>query len=225
MSGDREDPLVVAVDGPSGSGKSSTARGVAQRLGLDYLDTGAMYRAITWALLEGGVHVDDPGAVADAAGRVVLEVGTDPTAPAIRANGVDVSAPIRGPHVTAAVSAVSAVPAVREVLVCEQRAVIAASDGIVVEGRDIASVVAPDAPVKVYLTADDDARASRRTAELGGSEDQVASTKADLARRDALDSARTASPLRRADGARIIDTTQLGLDEVVDQIVGLVKQI
>lgn len=213
--------LVVAVDGPSGSGKSSTARGVATRLGLDYLDTGAMYRAVTWALLEAGVHVDDQAAVADAASRVVLDIGTDPRKPRVEANGVDVSEPIRGPHVTAAVSAVSAVPAVRELLVSAQRALIAASDGIVVEGRDIASVVAPDAAVKVYLVADDDARASRRTAELGGAD--VSSTKADLARRDALDSSRAVSPLRRADGAQIIDTTTLDLDEVVDQIVGMVE--
>lgn len=217
------DTLVVAVDGPSGSGKSSTARGVAQRLGLDYLDTGAMYRAITWALLEGGVHVDDPAAVAAAAGRVVLDVGTDPDAPTIEANGVDVSEPIRGPHVTAAVSAVSAVPAVRELLVSAQRTLIAGSDGIVVEGRDIASVVAPDAAVKVYLVADADARASRRTAELGGNADDVSRTLDELARRDALDSSRAASPLRRADGAQIIDTTRLSLDDVVDQIVRLVK--
>lgn len=218
------DTLVVAVDGPSGSGKSSTARGVAQRLGLDYLDTGAMYRAVTWALIEGGVHVDDPDAVAEAAGQVALDVGTDPRAPRIEANGADVSVPIRGPHVTAAVSAVSAVPAVREQLVAAQRALIAASDGIVVEGRDIASVVAPDAAVKVYLVADADARASRRTAELGDSTVDVSSTKADLARRDALDSSRTASPLHRVDGAREIDTTHLGLDDVVDRIVRLVKE-
>lgn len=215
-----EKTLVVAVDGPSGSGKSSTARGVAKRLGLDYLDTGAMYRAVTWALLEEGVHVDDAASVAAAAGKVVLDVGTDPEAPTIHAGGVDVSGPIRGPHVTSAVSAVSAVPAVRDILVAEQRALISESDGIVVEGRDIASVVAPDATVKVYLVADAQARANRRTAELGG--DDVAATMADLERRDSLDSSRTASPLRRADGARIIDTTYLTLDDVIDEIVRLV---
>ena len=218
----KADTLVVAVDGPSGSGKSSTARGVAKRLGLAYLDTGAMYRAITWALLEDGVHVDDAEAVATAAGTVVLDVGTDPADPTIRAGGADVSEPIRGPHVTAAVSAVSAVPAVREVLVAEQRALIAESDGMVVEGRDIASVVAPDADVKVYLVADADARASRRTAELGG--DDVEATRADLARRDAYDSSRSSSPLRRADGARIIDTTYLSLEDVIDEIVRLVRE-
>ncbi|UYM05183.1 (d)CMP kinase [Solicola gregarius] len=218
----REDTLVVAVDGPSGSGKSSTARGVAERLGLDYLDTGAMYRAVTWALLEAGVHVDDADAVAAAAKQVVLEIGSDPSDPTIRANGADVSGPIRGPHVTAAVSAVAAVPAVREQLVAEQRAIIAGSRGIVVEGRDIASVVAPDAAVKVYLVADAEARASRRTAELGGGD--VSATRADLERRDSIDSSRTASPLRRADGAQIVDTTELSLEDVIDQIVRLAKE-
>ncbi|MDN5853356.1 MAG: (d)CMP kinase [Actinomycetia bacterium] len=218
----KAETLVVAVDGPSGSGKSSTARGVAKRLGLDYLDTGAMYRAITWALLEDGVHGDDAASVVAAAAKVGLEVGTDPEAPTIHAGGVDVSRPIRGPHVTSAVSAVSAVPAVRDILVAEQRALIRESDGIVVEGRDIASVVAPDATVKVYLVADAQARADRRTAELGGADVEV--TKADLARRDAYDSSRATSPLRRADGARIIDTTYLSLDEVIDEIVGLVEQ-
>ncbi|UPK73180.1 (d)CMP kinase [Nocardioidaceae bacterium SCSIO 66511] len=218
----KSDTLVVAVDGPSGSGKSSTARGVAQRLGLAYLDTGAMYRAITWALLEAGVHVDDADAVADAAAKVVLDVGTDPGEPTIHADDVDVSGPIRGPHVTAAVSAVAAVPAVREQLVAEQRSLIAGSGGIVVEGRDIASVVAPDAAVKVYLVADAEARASRRAAELGGSD--VSATKADLERRDSYDSSRTASPLRRADGAQVIDTTHLSLDEVIEEIVRLTKE-
>lgn len=218
----KADTLVIAVDGPSGSGKSSTARGVAKRLGLDYLDTGAMYRAITWALLEDGVRVDDAESVAVAANKVVLDIGTDPDNPSIRAGGVDVSGPIRGPHVTSAVSAVSAVPAVREILVAEQRALIAESDGIVVEGRDIASVVAPEATVKVYLVADAHARASRRTAELGGGD--VAATRADLERRDSYDSSRCTSPLRRADGARIIDTTDLTLSDVIDEIVHLVPQ-
>lgn len=217
------EPLVVAVDGPSGSGKSSTARGVAQRLGLEYLDTGAMYRAMTWAMLEGGVPVDDVAAVARAAQRVELEVGTDPAMERVLADGIDVSAPIRGSHVTAAVSAVSAVPAVRELLVARQRELIAESHGIVVEGRDIASVVAPDAPVKVYLDADPDARANRRTEQLGGGSEEVASTRADLERRDALDT--TTTPLQRTDGAQVIDTTNLSLDDVIEAIVTLVKDL
>lgn len=216
--------LVIAVDGPSGSGKSSTARGVAARLAFAYLDTGAMYRAVTWAMLERGVAVEDPEAVAKAAADVVIESGTEPLAPTIVADGTDVSGPIRGPEVTAAVSAVSAVPEVRAKLVQLQRDLIAAAGDIVVEGRDIASVVAPDAPVKVYLVADAGARAQRRTAELGGDAEQVALTQADLARRDRLDSSRAASPLLRADGATEIDTTHLSLDEVIDEVVRLAEQ-
>ncbi|MDO9380180.1 MAG: (d)CMP kinase [Nocardioidaceae bacterium] len=218
--------IVVAVDGPSGSGKSSTARGVADRLGWPYLDTGAMYRALTWAVLEAGADLDDAEAVAEAASGVQVVVGTDPAAPAVHADGTDVSVPIRGPEVTGAVSAVSAVAEVRERLVAQQRALIAeASDGIVVEGRDIASVVAPEAPVKVYLVADAAARAARRTAEQGGDSGQVAATEADLRRRDALDSGRAASPLAQADGATVVDTTHLTLDEVVAEIVRMVDAV
>ncbi|MFY0405991.1 (d)CMP kinase [Solicola sp. PLA-1-18] len=218
--------IVVAVDGPSGSGKSSTARGVATALGWPYLDTGAMYRAMTWAVLESGADLDDAAAIAKAAADVDVVVGTDPSAPVVHADGTDVSGPIRGPEVTGAVSAVSAVAEIRERLVAQQRAVIAAAEGgIVVEGRDIASVVAPDAPVKVYLIADAAARAARRTAEQGGDSAQVAATEADLARRDALDSGRAASPLKQADGATVVDTTHLTLDEVVGEIVRMVEAV
>ncbi|GAA2069577.1 (d)CMP kinase [Aeromicrobium halocynthiae] len=217
-------PLVVAVDGPSGSGKSSTARGVARALSLAYLDTGAMYRAMTWALLQRGVDPTDAEAVAQVAEQVRLVSGTDPDAPTIEADGVDVSVPIRGPQVTAAVSPVSAVPYVRRLLVQQQRAVIeAAGDGIVVEGRDIGSVVAPDAPVKVFLVADPVARAARRAAEDGS--DDAAATLASLERRDAIDSTRAASPLVRADGAVEIDGTHLSLEEVVDRVVALVREV
>ncbi len=212
--------LVVAVDGPSGSGKSSTARGVAVRLGLRYLDTGAMYRALTWWMLEHGVDVDDPAAVAAAAPRVRLEVGTDPTAPTIAVDGVDVAAPIRGPEVTAAVSSVSAVPAVRALLVDRQRDVIGAG-GIVVEGRDIGSVVAPEADLKVYLVADAAARAVRRAAEQGGDVADATLTEAELARRDRLDSTRAASPLRRAPDAVVVDGTSASLDDVVERVCSL----
>src|SRR5690349_4360997 len=159
--------MIIAVDGPSGSGKSSTSRGVATRLGLRYLDTGAMFRAMTWWLLQQGVDVNDPEAVAARVDAPVLVSGTDPDAPTITVDGVDVSGPIRTQEVTSAVSAVSAVPAVRERLLREQRDIIG-SGGIVVEGRDIGTVVAPDAAVKVYLTADPEARAARRTAEMAG---------------------------------------------------------
>lgn len=215
-------PLVVAVDGPSGSGKSSTARGVASRLSLDYLDTGAMYRAITWAVLQRGVDVTDPDAVAEAAADVELVSGTDPQAPTISADGTDVSVEIRGADVTAHVSPVAAVPQVRAKLVDLQRRIIdAAAGGIVVEGRDIGSTVVPDAPVKVFLVADAEARAARRAAEEGGADPEA--TAASLAARDAIDSTRATSPLTRADGAVQIDGTHLTLEQVVDEVVALVE--
>jgi cytidylate kinase len=211
--------LVVAVDGPSGSGKSSTARGVASRLGLRYLDTGAMYRALTWALLERGVDVHDVDAVAKAAPDVRIDSGTDPEEPTILADGIDVSGPIREQAVTTAVSAVSAVPEVRALMVQRQREAIG-DGGIVVEGRDIGSVVAPDAGLKIYLVAEPGARAARRAAEQG-LPSAVAATKADLARRDAFDSSRKASPLTQADDAVVVDSTALTLDEVIDAIVAM----
>jgi cytidylate kinase len=210
------------MDGTSGSGKSSTARGVARRLGLRYLDTGAMYRAMTWWMLQHDVDVENAAAVAAHANQPVLESGTDPARPTITLDGIDVAGPIRSPEVTAAVSAVSAVPEVRARLVLEQRAIIGDGD-IVVEGRDIGSVVAPDAPVKLYLTADPDARAERRTAELA-SDTSVEDTHLDLLRRDKADSGRAASPLTRAADAHHIDTTPYTLDEVVEQVVSLVER-
>jgi CMP/dCMP kinase len=212
--------VVVAIDGPSGSGKSSTSRGVAARLGLRYLDTGAMYRGITWWMLEHDVPVDDPTAVAARSGEPHVVSGTDPLAPTITVDGVDVSEAIRSPEVTGAVSAVSAVPEVRARLLTMQRDTI---DGghIVVEGRDIGAVVAPDAEVKVFLTADPSARAARRAAEEGGSD--VAATESSLLARDRIDSTRTVSPLTRAADAVHLDTTPYTLDEVVDLIVGMVE--
>jgi CMP/dCMP kinase len=212
--------VVVAMDGPSGSGKSSTSRGVAIRLGLRYLDTGAMYRAMTWWMLEHGVDVDDPDAVASDVDRPVLVSGTDPQAPTITVDGTDVSGPIREAAVTSAVSAVSAVPRVRQRLVREQRDIIG-DGGIVVEGRDIGTTVAPAADVKVFLTADPQARAVRRAAEQSGAD--VTATQHDLLRRDRIDSGRTASPLAMAADARHIDTTPYTLDEVVAQVVELVQ--
>ena len=213
--------VVIAIDGPSGAGKSSVSRGVATRLGLRYLDTGAMYRALTWRLLQRGIDVNDPGAVADAAASVVVVPGTDPAAPTIEADGIDVSGPIRGPEVTATVSAVSAVPAVRSLLVQRQREAIDGG-GIVVEGRDIGTVVAPDAEVKVFLTASPEARATRRTAELTHTKD-VEATREDLARRDRHDSGRTVSPLARADDAVEVDATHLTLQQVIDRVIELVS--
>ncbi len=206
---------VVAVDGPSGSGKSTVSRRLAAALGARYLDTGAMYRAVTWAVLQAGVDPQDAAAVAAVAGRVALEVGTDPADPYISVDGIPVDGPIRGLEVTASVSAVAAVPAVRAQLVALQRAIIAGSGRIVVEGRDIGTVVAPDADLKVYLTASVDERARRRSTETAT---DVDSTAADLTRRDRLDSTRTADPLRRAIDAVELDTTRLGIDEVVARL-------
>jgi cytidylate kinase len=214
--------VVVAMDGPSGSGKSSTSRRVAVRLGLRYLDTGAMYRAITWWMLEHRVDVEDPAAVAAQADAPVLVSGSDPLAPTITVDGIDVSAPIREQAVTSAVSAVSAVPEIRRRLLREQRDIIG-DGGIVVEGRDIGTAVAPGATVKVYLTADPAARAARRSAEQAGTD--VAATQADLLRRDTIDSGRAASPLAMAVDAHHIDTTPFTLDEVVEQVVALVRAV
>lgn len=214
--------LVVAMDGPSGSGKSSTSRGVAARLGLRYLDTGAQYRAVTWWMLLHGVDVHDARAVAAHAKSPRIESGTDPLDPTITVDGTDVAAGIRGEDVTGAVSAVASVPDVRRRLLDLQRQITGSSaSGIVMEGRDIGSVVVPDAAVKVYLTADASARAVRRTAENGVG--TVDATRADLERRDQTDSTRAAAPLIVPEGAVHIDTTPFTLDEVIDQVVALVR--
>ncbi len=217
--------LVVAMDGPSGSGKSSASRGVARALGLRYLDTGAMYRAVTWWVLQQGIDLADPEAIASRAAEPRLVMSTDPDAPGVTVDGVDVNGPIRGAEVTGAVSAVSAVPEVRARMVALQREIIAgtlASGGIVVEGRDIGTVVAPDAAVKVFLTASAEARATRRTAELTGT--TVEAQKAEMARRDTLDSTRRADPLAKAADAVELDTTPLDLDEVIAEVLRLVKE-
>lgn len=223
-SAPRATGLVVAIDGPSGSGKSSTSRGVAARLGLRYLDTGAMYRAMTWWMLRQGVDVHDPAAVAARVDEPVLVSGTDPLGPTIEVDGTDVAEAIRGEDVNASVSPVSAVPEVRARLLALQRSIIAEGDrGIVVEGRDIGSVVVPDAPVKVFLTADAAARAERRAAEEGGSD--VDATQQSLLARDRIDSGRAVSPLTQADGAVHIDTTPYTLDEVIGLVVALVEAV
>lgn len=214
--------VVVAVDGTSGSGKSSTCRGVASRLGLRYLDTGAQFRAMTWWMLEQGVDIHDGAAVAARCGGPVLESGTDPLAPTITVDGRDVSVEIRSTEVTGAVSPVSTVPEVRVRLLQLQRDIIGAG-GIVVEGRDIASVVWPQAQVKLYLTADPAARALRRTAEHEHLTD-VESTRAMLLERDKIDSGRATAPLTMAEGAVHLDTTDYTLEQVIDQVVALVEE-
>jgi cytidylate kinase len=209
---------VVAVDGPSGSGKSTVSRRLAVALGARYLDTGAMYRALTWAVLDAGVDPRDADGVLKVLAYTAIEITTDAAAPAVSVDGHRVDAEIRGPAVTAAVSAVSAVPAVRVELVERQRAIIG-DGGIVVEGRDIGTVVAPDADLKVFLTASARARAERRSAEQSHAD--VTATQADLARRDTLDSSRAVSPLAQADDAVVLDTTELGIDEAVAHLLGM----
>ena len=216
--------VVVAVDGPSGSGKSTVSRRLALALGARYLDTGAMYRAVTLAVLQADVDPADADTVTKIAVEADLQLGTDPGAPHTMLDGINVDAPIRGADVTASVSAVSAVPGVRVHLVARQRQIIAtfrSGPGIVVEGRDIGAVVAPDADLKVYLTASAVERARRRSAEQST---DLEATAADLARRDRLDSTRTVDPLAQAPDAVVLDSTELGIDEVVARLVAMVDR-
>jgi len=216
---------VVAMDGPSGTGKSTVSRRLARACRAAYLDTGAMYRAVTLAVLRAGVAPDGPDAVAVAVGAE-LESGTDPVAPTIRLAGEDVEDEVRGAEVTRAVSAVSALPDVREVLVARQRALIADHDGIVVEGRDIGSVVTPAAPLKVYLTASEEVRAARRSAQdrRAGRAAAAAAVLADVRRRDRLDSTRRTSPLHAAPDALVLDTDHLSADAVLAELLRLVRE-
>ncbi|MES4906891.1 MULTISPECIES: (d)CMP kinase [unclassified Streptomyces] len=218
--------VIVAIDGPAGTGKSSTSKAVAAKLGLGYLDTGAQYRAITWWMVNNGIDVDDPTAVADAAVKPVIVSGTDPAGPTITVDGVDVSGPIRTQQVTSKVSAVSAVPEVRAQITDLQRSIAAeAPRGIVVEGRDIGTTVLPDADVKIFLTASAEARAARRSGELRGKDAaDLAATQAALAKRDAADSGRKTSPLAKADDAIEVDTTDLTLEQVIECVVTLVEE-
>lgn len=213
-------PMVIAVDGPAGSGKSSVSRGVAQQLGLHYLDTGAMYRAMTLAVLQADQDPRDADSVRALLADVAITSVTDPMAPAILLNGENVSAAVRGADVTGAVSAVSAIPEVRQAMVNLQRAEVKrALDrgvGMVVEGRDIGSVVLPDATVKVFLTADPQVRAQRRAAETAGAE--VASTQVQLQERDAQDAGRQTSPMTQPADAVVIDTSELSLAEVIEAV-------
>jgi cytidylate kinase len=208
---------VIAIDGPSGSGKSTVARRVASELGLPVLDTGAMYRAITLAVLEAGIPLDDGPTSAAIARNAEITVENGRTT----LDGRDVSAEIRGPTVTGAVSTVSAHPEVRAILVARQRAWVDRHGGGVVEGRDIGTVVFPDATVKVYLVASDDERARRRQRDEAAAARSVGvdEVKAALDRRDAIDSGRAVSPLRAADDAAVIDTTNLDVDAIVGDII------
>ncbi|WP_445170348.1 (d)CMP kinase [Mycolicibacterium sp. Dal123E01] len=217
--------VVVAVDGPAGTGKSSVSRGLARALNAHYLDTGAMYRIVTLAMLRAEVDLLDPEAIA-AAADVTLSVGHDPNVDSAFLDGEDVSAEIRGDEVTRAVSAVSAVPQVRTRLVALQRELASGSDNVVVEGRDIGTVVLPDADVKVFLTASAETRASRRNDQnvAVGLADDFETVLADVRRRDHLDSTRALSPLRPADDAVIVDTSEMTEAEVVAHLLQLVEQ-
>lgn len=217
--------VVVAVDGPAGTGKSTVSRGLARALGARYLDTGAMYRIVTLAMLRANVDLTDPAAIADAC-DVPLSVGHDPDVDRAYLGGEDVSGEIRGDAVTRAVSAVSAVPAVRERLVALQRELASGADSVVVEGRDIGTVVLPDADVKIFLTATAETRARRRNDQnvAAGLADDYQTVLADVRRRDHLDSTREVSPLRPAEDALIVDTSDMTQDRVVTRLVELVEQ-
>ena len=210
--------LVIAIDGPSGSGKSSASKGVARALGLHYLDTGAMYRALTWWFMAQQADTSDEATIAARAAEPVIEVSADPDDPWTRVNGKDVSGDIRTVQVSSQVSAVARVPAVREHLIARQRAIIAdAAGGIVAEGRDIGTVVAPAAQLKVFLTADPGARARRRAAEIST---DAAETEEAQARRDRLDAAQS----EMAADALLLDATDLTLEQVIEEIARLARE-
>ena len=208
---------VIAIDGPAGAGKSTIARALAARLGLEYLDTGAMYRAITYAAMNSGLPLSDVVAVGALARNATLEVGEH----GVLVEGVNATAAIRSPEVTAAVSKVAANSEVRAELRARQQAWAAERGGGVIEGRDIGSVVFPDAELKLYLTASPRTRAQRRVAEAGGDVDEI---EAAIAARDHLDSNRADSPLTLADGSIVVDTTGSSIEEVLDHIESLMAK-
>ena len=225
--------MIVAIDGPAGSGKSTVAHAIAERCGLTYLDTGAMYRSVTLACLRDGVDLDDAEAIAQVARRIRIEFGTSDSGQTVFLDGEDVTRDIRTPEVDRNVSVVSAVPAVREAMVVLQRAVGEQGD-VVAEGRDIGTVVYPNAEVKVFLTADAEARAHRRAVQREGKDaatDATATANAaeekaileDIKRRDKLDSSRETAPLKPAEDAHHIDSSSMGVDEVVAAIVKLME--
>lgn len=218
------DGLVIAMDGPSGTGKSTVSRKLATALDARYLDTGAMYRVATVWVLRAGIDPTDSEKVADVVATLPLDIGTDPAAEAVTLAGEDVSEEIRGEAVTKAVSAVSAVPRVRELLVQKQRDISASFPRIVVEGRDIGTVVLTDADVKVFLTASPEARADRRNKQniSQGRVDDYEAVLADVQRRDHADSTRAVSPLRPAEDSVIVDTSDLGMDGVIDALLQVV---
>jgi CMP/dCMP kinase len=213
--------LVVAIDGPAGAGKSTVGRAVAERLGLDYLDTGAMYRAVTFAALRRGLDPADEADVAELSESVVMSLETTPSGTSVHVDGVDATIEIRGREVTSAVSAVAANSRVRSELVRRQRRWVADHRGGVVEGRDIGSVVFPDATLKLFVTASPRVRAERRVAEIGGDVDDV---EASIIERDRKDSTRSDSPLTETSDSVVVDTSDLSIDEVVDHVLSLLER-
>ena len=227
--------MIVAIDGPSGSGKSSVAREIARRCGLTYLDTGAMYRSVAYVCLERGVDPDDGDAVAEIARQIAIDFVADGEGQRVIANGEDVTAQIRTPEVERAVSPVSANPRVREVMVALQRSAGERGD-VIAEGRDIGTVVFPHAELKVFLSASPEARARRRAVQRGGGNLATGQSVAvdaadeqkildDLVRRDEYDSSRETSPLRPAEDAHRIDSSSLGFEEVVTNILSLSPEL
>lgn len=220
--------MIVAIDGPAGAGKSTVARQLAERLGFRYLDTGAMYRALTWWCLEQGVDLGDADAVTAAAERFPLGIGTDPDAPDVTVDGTDVATAIREPRISTNVSAVAKILPVREILRVMQRRLIneagEATGGVVAEGRDITTVVAPEAPVRILLTASEEARLARRSRELHGAADAdaVEATRSQVVDRDKADSAVSEFTVA-ADGVTTIDTSHLDFDGSVEAVLQVVE--
>lgn len=215
--------LVIAIDGPSGSGKSSVAREVATRLKLAYLDTGAMYRALTWWVLETGTDPQDAEAVAEAAKSLPLQLGTDPIVETVMCNGVDIREAIRSERVTAAVSAVASNPEARRALIAQQRLeIVSNSKRIVAEGRDITTVVAPDATVRILLTASEEVRKARRGEQLGGDRTSE-QLEADVSRRDAADS-RVNNFTEAAEGVDLVDSTDLDFEQTVAEVIRVIDE-
>ena len=215
-------PIVVAVDGPAGSGKSSVSKEVARRLGFGFLDTGAAYRALAWHVEASGIDTDDAASVLSCLPSFAYRIGTDPAGYAVHVGDVDVTTAIRDPEISAVVSRVARVPEVRTHLIELFRSIIAEEPtaGIVVEGRDITTVVAPDAPVRILLTASEDVRIARRSAELVGDSAQAAGEQ--LHRRDEADS-KVVDFMTAAEGVTTVDSTELDFEQTVDAVIGVIR--
>lgn len=215
--------IVIAIDGPSGSGKSSVSKAVARHFDLQYLDTGAMYRALTWHVLNEGVDLTDASAIVRAAQDFPLHIGTSPEREEITVNGVDVAEDIRSPRISESVSAVATVPEVRQLLIDLQRQFIAAAPkGMVAEGRDITTVVAPDADARVLLTASEEVRMARRGLQLGGTQDQAA-LQNQVAERDKRDS-KVNNFTEAAEGVTLVDSSELDFQQTIDAVIEAVEQ-